>query len=562
MASPIVFNGIASTYTENFDSLSRTPGSLTNDLVLPGWQMSERAGDPHPGDNGQYGVDDGSRITGDTYSYGSTGSTDRALGTLQDGKLHAMFGVDFFNDNAFAVLDTLTVSYTGEQWRLGHAGRGPDRLDFQYSLDATSLTDGTWTDFDALDFVSPNTTGAEGATDGNAAGFRTDISATITGLNFGPFQHLFVRWVDAHITNFIVLDTDVMSPEDGLAIDDLSVATLSAASVNAPPVNTVPNAVSAVFETDSAINGLSIADPNAPSFAFMSTTLSVLHGTLTFATNGGAFIESNGSDTVTLRGTLSEINAALTAHNNLIYHGAAGFSGPDTLTMVTNDGGLVDLYDPQTDTDQVTIHVIQYDTVFTTQVGTPGDDTFAAPLNVSRINALGGHDTVTFGFRLVDATVKYDDNTVIVDGPSSHTVLTGVERFVFTDGTVDNSDANRLLDDLFYYARNHDVWNAHVDADAHYAQFGAHEGRDPNAWFDARGYLATYADVRAAGVDPLEHYLTFGWKEGRDPSVNFDTTAYLAANPDVAAAGINPLRHYLEFGIAEGRSAHGDGIWG
>jgi hypothetical protein len=222
--------------------------------------------------------------------------------------------------------------------------------------------------------------------------------------------------------------------------------------------------------------------------------------------------------------------------------------------MHTDDGGLLDRYDASSDTDQVTIHIIQG--------GTPADDTFAAPLDVSRINALGGHDTVTFGFRLVDATVTYEDDKVIIDGPSSHTVLTGVEKFVFTDGTVDNSDGNPLVDDLFYYARNHDVWNARVDADAHYALFGAHEGRDPNAWFDARGYLAAYADVRAAGVDPLEHYLTFGWKEGRDPSVSFDTSAYLAANPDVAAAGINPLRHYLEFGLAEGRSAHGEGLWG
>jgi hypothetical protein len=42
-------------------------------------------------------------------------------------------------------------------------------------------------------------------------------------------------------------------------------------------------------------------------------------------------------------------------------------------------------------------------------------------------------------------------------------VLTGFEKFVFTDGTVDNTHGSRLIDDLFYYARNHDVWNAHAE---------------------------------------------------------------------------------------------------
>jgi len=64
---------------------------------------------------------------------------------------------------------SLQVSYTGEQWRLGTAGRGSDRLDFEYSTDATSLTVGTYTGVTALSFSGPITTGAVGALDGNAA---------------------------------------------------------------------------------------------------------------------------------------------------------------------------------------------------------------------------------------------------------------------------------------------------------------------------------------------------------------------------------------------------------
>ena len=132
--------------------------------------------------------------------------------------------------------------------------------------------------------------------------------------------------------------------------------------------------------------------------------------------------------------------------------------------------------------------------------------------------------------------MTYDGNKVIIDGPSSHTVLTGFEKFVFTDGTVDNNDGNWLVDDLFYFSRNHDVWNAHADADRHYDTFGWHEGRDPNAFFSTRTYLTANPDVKAAGVNPLTHFDQSGWKEGRVPSLDFDPREYLANYADVAAA--------------------------
>ena len=139
---------------------------------------------------------------------------------------------------------------------------------------------------------------------------------------------------------------------------------------------------------------------------------------------------------------------------------------------------------------------------------------------------------------------------MIFDGPSSHTELTGFETFVFTDGTVNNADGNPLVDDLFYYARHHDVWNAHIDAELHYGAAGRREGRDPNAFFDTSFYRAIYPD---AGADPLAHFDTLGWTQGRAPSLDFDAAKYLSANPDVAAAHVDPLWHFLAIGASEGR---------
>ena len=48
-------------------------------------------------------------------------------------------------------------------------------MDFQYSLNATSLTTGNWIDVNALDFTAPVTTAVTGALDGNLGANRTIV---------------------------------------------------------------------------------------------------------------------------------------------------------------------------------------------------------------------------------------------------------------------------------------------------------------------------------------------------------------------------------------------------
>ena len=72
-AQCISLTTLGSAYTQNFDTLSNVAGSTTNNLTIPGWFMTESGGGAR--DNEQYAVDTGSSTTGDTYSYGSAGST-------------------------------------------------------------------------------------------------------------------------------------------------------------------------------------------------------------------------------------------------------------------------------------------------------------------------------------------------------------------------------------------------------------------------------------------------------------------------------------------------------
>jgi predicted extracellular nuclease len=194
-------------YTQDFNTLA-TSGT-TNTTLPTGWYLTEQGGGAR--DNEAYGADSGGSNTGDIYSYGSTGSDERAFGELRSGTLIPFIGASFTNDTGATITD-LAVSYTGEQWRLGTVGR-TDRIDFQISFDATSLTTGTYTDFDALDFSSPTTSGTAGALDGNATANRTTLSATITGLSIAPGATFFIRWIDL----------DAAGADDGLALDDFSI---------------------------------------------------------------------------------------------------------------------------------------------------------------------------------------------------------------------------------------------------------------------------------------------------------------------------------------------------
>lgn len=214
-----------SAYTQNFDTLSNTAGSTTNNLTITGWFMTESGGGAR--DNEQYAVDTGASTTGDTYSYGAAGNTERSLGGLRSGTLFSTIGSCYTN-NTGTTISSLNIAYTGEEWRLGTAGR-TDQLNFEYSANATDLVTGTWTGVPALNFVTPDTA-TTGAKNGNAAPARTALSSTISSLSIANGATFWIRWTD----------TDASSADDGLAVDDFSLTPQAIA----PPPNLSINDVS------------------------------------------------------------------------------------------------------------------------------------------------------------------------------------------------------------------------------------------------------------------------------------------------------------------------------
>lgn len=203
-------------FSENFNTLA-TSGS--NNQLPIGFEF---AFNESPG-NLTYSADNGSNSSGDTFSYGSTGSSDRALGELTSAGVQSTVGACFTNNTNHA-FTSFVIGYTGEEWRLAAVGT-VDRLDFQYSTEpGATLTSGTYIDVDALDFNSPDS-GALGAKDGNAAANRTVFApfAITPAVPIQPEATFYIRWRPV-----LVAGTNT---NDGLAIDDFSIGATLAPSV-------------------------------------------------------------------------------------------------------------------------------------------------------------------------------------------------------------------------------------------------------------------------------------------------------------------------------------------
>jgi predicted extracellular nuclease len=199
-----------SPYSQNFDSLSSSNATWTDSTSLTGWYAAYSSSTLTT----TITAGTGSSNTGSLYSFGATASSDRALGSTSSNASGTIFyGARFFNDTG-ATISSLSVNYIGEQWRNG-GNTTPQKLDFAYQIGATSITAGTWTDVNSLDFTSPVATATLTALDGNASTNRVSLSSSFTGFSLAAGQEIWLRWSDINDAG----------NDHGLAIDNLQVST-------------------------------------------------------------------------------------------------------------------------------------------------------------------------------------------------------------------------------------------------------------------------------------------------------------------------------------------------
>ena len=408
---------LGTAYSESFNTLASTGTSST---VPAGWAFSEAGTSA----NTTYTAGTGSGNGGDTYSFGAVATTERAFGGLQSGTLIPTIGACFTN-NTGAAIASLQIAYTGEQWRVGgtHTAPAQDRIDFQYSTTATSLTTGTWTDVDALDFNSP-ITGTAGLLDGNAAANRTAISNTIGSLSIANAATFWIRWNDFNASG----------GDDGLAVDDFSLTPQG----SGPPL---PNLT---------INDVSMNEGNAGTTTFTFTvSLSAPAGasgaTFDIATADGTATAASDYTAKTLTG--QTIPAGSSTYSFTVL--ASGDTTPETnetfFANVTNVSGA-------SVTDGQGQGTIQNDDAAPTLTindvslneGNAGTTTFTFTVSLDSPAPAGG---VTFDIATADgtATAASDYTTKTLTG---QTIPTGSSTYTFD--VLVNGDTTAELSETFF----------------------------------------------------------------------------------------------------------------
>lgn len=203
-------------YSQDFDTLASS-GS-TGSALPPGWAFAKNDAVAT-----SYGVSDGTVESGNLYSFGAAGSSERSIGSIASNSTNSVrYGLALTNTTG-SEQSSLALSFWVEQWRLGAINRD-DPITFQYSLNATGIVDtaATWVTVSGLGFTGPVRTGATGALNGNAANNRAQVNGQITGMAWAAGQTLWLRWSDSNATGV----------DDALAIDDLLIGTLQ----DVPPV--------------------------------------------------------------------------------------------------------------------------------------------------------------------------------------------------------------------------------------------------------------------------------------------------------------------------------------
>ena len=163
------FNTLASTGTSN---------AWTNNSTIPNW-YSQRTGT-----GTTYAAGTGSANAGNLYSFGSTSSAERAIGTVGSGGATAgnfAHGVLLRNTSG-TILTDLTVTYTLEQWRKENNANA-HTITFWYRISSSTITNlnpnsnGSWTQVTALSTTSPIISAtAATALDGNLSANRVTLS--------------------------------------------------------------------------------------------------------------------------------------------------------------------------------------------------------------------------------------------------------------------------------------------------------------------------------------------------------------------------------------------------
>src|SRR5258705_502391 len=287
--------------------------------------------------------------------------------------------------------------------------------------------------------VSGNGTGTVTVT-----GTLANINTAINGLVFQPTGNFNGS------ANLTVTTNDQGNTGSGGAQTDLDTVAITVNAVNDAPVNTVPAAQSVNEDgslTFSVANGnaISIADVDAGA-SNVQVTLAVTNGVLTLAGTAGLTVSGNGTGTVTVTGTLANINTAI---NGLLFQPTGNFNGSANLTVTTNDQGNTGSGGAKTDVDTVaiTVNAVNDAPVNTVPAAQSMNEDGSLTFSVANGNAISIAD-VDAGGANVQVTLAVTNGVLPPAGTTGLTVSGNGTATVTVTGTLAN--INTALNGLVF----------------------------------------------------------------------------------------------------------------
>ncbi len=385
-----------SAVTQNFDGMGAT-GTTTPS----GWFV----GTATSSSSTTVVSNNGSSNGGGNYNYGVASDGERALGSLASSSTIRNTEARFTN-NTGVTITSITVSYDGEQWRLGQNGSLETGLVLQYSTNGSTYTNmGT-----SYNFVPPITSGTAGQLVGNTGANRVaGIGGTYTPASAIPNgTTIYLRWVDS----------DNTGADAGMAVDNFSI-TLNASSNNVPVASSVSFSGSLI--TGSTLTG---------SYTY-SDTESDPEGTSTFRWFRSANASGTGAVAIGSATSITYVPGSSDVGQYLSFR----------VTPVATSGSL-------TGTEVASAFQGPIASATNSVSTITADGTFTPATNVDYLTSLGTDVTATSfeiaRFSLNDVTGTPTDDglaTILTDLAFTVTGSSNLEKIALYDGTTELAEA-------------------------------------------------------------------------------------------------------------------------
>jgi hypothetical protein len=306
---------------ETFDSYGGTASPTNWNVTITG--------------NNFRGQGTGSSNTGGVWSYGATGSTERALGYLPSSTSSAFTGVANYVNNSTSTINALTIAYNFEQWRFTGAASSNRTNGFVVSY---SIDGGAYQSLSDLGFA---VNGGASASSGSPT--ETPLTTTISSLSIDPGHTFSIKFVGDRGTGG--------GSSQGVAIDDLSVtAGGSAASGNDSTISSDTNTIS----LGRAIVGASISTQpaNLSKSGTAATTYNISTSGAATASPSGDQNFGGGSQSQQVQIGINDTSSVgtktgtVTVHNTAADSAGAGQGSADSDDTINVSASIVDHAQP------------------------------------------------------------------------------------------------------------------------------------------------------------------------------------------------------------------------